>query len=512
MTTQIYRKLNLLDYSPEKLDIVREYVKSGKIPTDYTEKKKERFIEHYKDFKLIGNDLIYTPLNLRVILDQDREALLQEIYNDPLTGIGLGIQSFYNKVNANYLNVRRKDVQEFLTRQTVYQLNKPEQKPINKPIVGKYPNNRWAIDLIDMTKFEGYNNGYKWILTGIDYFSKYVFATPLKNKEDDSCLEGLEKIIHEQMEDTYPHLLQSDNGKEFKNEIFKEWAEEHDVSLINTLSYTPTGNALVENFNKFLRKMINEGMIRYNSFNWVDHLDEYLTNRNDMRHGVTKKAPVHIWVPGRNKKAFKKNKDVQAIRKKLVEKAKKDIKLSKVNEYSKGDYVRASMTSLYSEQRKIEKAGHGKLLPVKFSPEIYIVEQVINPKKNKDFAHPEYILKTMNGTIVNTEEKLTDKEGLVREARRFFATDLQHVAKEQEKVISQHQGVVLNRLGVDAYNQEELEEIEKKKEQAKEKAKTKRIQNKEQEEKEKEEFINNPRRSGRSNKGKNEKVFVDFEM
>jgi len=222
------------------------------------------------------------------------------------------------------------------------------------------------------------------------------------------------------MEDTYPHLLQSDNGKEFKNEIFQEWAEENDVGLINTLTYTPTGNALVENFNKFLRKLINEGMIRYNSFNWVDHLDEYLTNRNDTRHGVTKKKPNEIWVPGRNKREFKRDKDVQAIRKKLVEKAKRDVKANEVQEFDKGDYVRASMTSLYSEQRKIEKAGHGKLLPVKFSPEIFIVEQVIKPHKNKDFAHPEYILKHLNGTIVKTEEKKTDREGLVREARRFF--------------------------------------------------------------------------------------------
>jgi hypothetical protein len=40
-------------------------------------------------------------------------------------------------------------------------------------------------------------------------------ATPLRNKEDDTVLEGLEKIINEQMEDTFPHLLQSDNGSEF---------------------------------------------------------------------------------------------------------------------------------------------------------------------------------------------------------------------------------------------------------------------------------------------------------
>jgi hypothetical protein len=38
MTTQIYRKLNLLDYSPEKLQIVRDYLTTGAVPPDYKEK------------------------------------------------------------------------------------------------------------------------------------------------------------------------------------------------------------------------------------------------------------------------------------------------------------------------------------------------------------------------------------------------------------------------------------------------------------------------------------------
>ena len=89
---------------------------------------------------------------------------------------------------------------------------------------------------------------------------------------------------------------------------------------------------------------------------------------------------------------------------------------------------------------------------------------------------------------------MTDREGLVREARRFFATDLQRVQKDQETTLSQHQGVKLNKLAVDAFNEEELEEIEKKKEISKERAKTKRVTNREREEREREEYEQNPRR------------------
>jgi transposase InsO family protein len=511
MTTQIYRKLNLLNYSPENLKIVKEYLSNGHIPPEFHEKKVERFIDHYKDFILKGNNIIYTPLNLLVVPDDKREDILKEIYNDPNQGIGLGIQSFYNKINSKYLNIRRKDVKDFLVNQSIYQINKPEPRPVNKPIVAKYPNHRLAIDLVDMTKYEGYNNHYKWILTAIDYFSKKVFAVPLKNKEDNTCLEGLKKIIHEQMNNTYPKMLQSDNGGEFKNELFEKWGKDHNVKLIHTMSYTPTGNALIENFNKFLRKYINEGMTRYNSFNWVDHLNEYLNNRNDSKHSITKKKPNDIWVPGHYLKDYENDEDIKEVRTKLIEKAKRDVKKVEASKFNKGDYVRASMTSLYSEQRKIEKAGAGKLLPVKFSPEIYIVESVIKPKENPEFANDEYTLKTLKGVLLKKETKSNDKKGLVHEPQRFFASDLQGVQRNQETIISQHQGLKLNKLGTDAFNEDELEAIELKKNQNNENAKTKRIINKEKEAKEKEQYEQNPRKSERSNKGQNSKLYVDFE-
>ena len=508
MTTQIYRKLNLLDYSDKNLKIVKEYLSNGTIPAEFKEKKTERFINHYKDFKLEGDDIIYTPLNLLVVPENKREEILKEIYNDPNQGIGLGIQSFYNKINSKYLNIRRKDAKEFLTNQSIYQINKPEPRPVNKPIVAKYPNHRLAIDLVDMSKYEGHNHNKKWILTSIDYFSKKVFATPLKNKEDDTVLEGLEKIIHEQMDNTYPKMLQSDNGSEFKNAIFEKWGKDNDVKLIHTLSYTPTGNALIENFNKFLRKMINEGMTRYNSFNWVDHLHEYLNNRNDSKHSVTKKKPNDIWTSGRDLDDFDED-DINETRAKLIGKAKRDVKRVQAAKFVKGDHVRASMTSLYSEQRKIQKKGVGKLLPVKFSPEIYVIEQVIKPKENPDFANEEYVLKTLAGVVLKKESKLTDKKGLVHEPQRFFSSDLQKVEKNQETTISQHQGVKLNKLGVDAYNKEELEAIELKKKQNNEAAKTKRVVNKEKQAKQKKQYEASPRTSERTTKGKS-RIYVDF--
>jgi len=498
MSRNIYRKLNTLDFSDENLAIIINNLTNNSLPSTFASYKKKRYEQLFStDFKLENGYLIYIPLNLKVIPNSEIESTLKDIYNDPNQGIGLGIQSFYNKINSQFLNIRRKDVSEFLKNQSVYQMNKQEPRPINKPIIGKYPNHRWAIDLIDMSKYAGHNNQNHWILTCIDYFSKKVSAVPLRNKEDDTTLQGLEKIVHEQNGGVYPKMLQSDNGTEFKNKIFQDWARQHDVKLINTMTYTPTGNALVENFNKYLRKMINEGYIRYNSFNWVDHLNEYLNNRNGMKHSVTKRKPIDIWEASRNTDEFDDDEEIQEIKSKLISKASKDVKRVKNNKFSVGEHVRATMTSLYSEQRKIEKQGHGKLLPVKYSPQVFIVAEIIAPDKNKDFANEEYTLKYPNGNYLKIDST---------EPKRFFGTDLQKVKPNQEQILSQQQGINLNKLGVDALNEEESEQKKEKAEVARLRAHNRR----EEEKREQEQYVENPRRSNRSTKGINKNLHMDI--
>jgi hypothetical protein len=153
MSRNIYRKLNTLDFSDENLAIIIDYLNNHRLPSTFAAYKKKRYEDLYKkDFKVDDGHLIYIPLNLKVIPKSEINKTLTDLYNDPNQGIGLGIQSMYNKINSQFLNIRREDVKEFLTNQSIYQINKQEPRPINKPIIGKYPNHRWAIDLIDMSK------------------------------------------------------------------------------------------------------------------------------------------------------------------------------------------------------------------------------------------------------------------------------------------------------------------------------------------------------------------------
>ena len=430
----IYLKLNNYDYSKQNLDDVKNYLEHNIIPTAKAEPQQKIFIKRYKSklFNVKDNKLFYTPLNLECVESDASiiESKLKTLYDDNKIGTGMGIKSFYNKVIDFYLGIKRETVREFLMRQEPYQLRKSVSKPINKPIICEYPNQRWAVDCIDLTYLKGFNKQKLYIMTVIDFFSKYVFAVPLANKKPKSIIEAFNKIGSLQSQNIYPNYLQCDNGGEFKNQEFKTYCDDKDIKLIFTKSYTPTTNGLIENFNKYLRKMIFEGFIRNGTAkgfknNWINYLDDYLYNRNHTKHSVTKQNPVNVWKPTKIKIdttkqrvlplsiAPKNSESIQQdVLKKLQTRAKKLMDKYEDTKLFVGDQVRISTASIDSKVRKLIKADEAKKVILKFTKEIYTVTKVINP--NKPFEKPTYQLNT-----IFSQDKIKQK--------RFYANELQKI-------------------------------------------------------------------------------------
>ena len=121
------------------------------------------------------------------------------------------------------------------------------------------------------------------------------------------------------------------------------------------------------------------------STDWISHFENYLNSRNDSKHSVAREKPDEIWVDGRD--FNKKHPIIVEIKEKLVAKAKKRLTEAKHTELKVGDTVRVSNAKLYSEVRKALKEGGQKYVPVKFSPQIYMVATVIRPKKSSGYAN-----------------------------------------------------------------------------------------------------------------------------
>ena len=52
-----------------------------------------------------------------------------------------------------------------------------------------------GVDLAGMTLISKFNKGIKYLLCVVDLFCRYTWVVPLKNKKNDSIVEGFKKNI-----------------------------------------------------------------------------------------------------------------------------------------------------------------------------------------------------------------------------------------------------------------------------------------------------------------------------
>jgi hypothetical protein len=99
----LYLTLNNYGYNNESIAQVKEYLNTRQLPDSLDNfGKKRRFLAKWeKDFKIVNDQLVYTPLNLIVVPDDKRNDVLKKIYENITLGVGQGIDMLYARVRDN---------------------------------------------------------------------------------------------------------------------------------------------------------------------------------------------------------------------------------------------------------------------------------------------------------------------------------------------------------------------------------------------------------------------------
>ena len=113
--------------------------------------------------------------------------------------------------------------------------------------------------------------------------------------------------------------------------------------------------------------MIREGTIRYNTLNWVEHLDEYAANHNNHKNTTTKFTPSEIWREGNqeikhSKRVLPIHDDIEMksqtndykvlkASERIQKQAKRNLERSKSELFIVGEKVRVLMSALSSKHR-----------------------------------------------------------------------------------------------------------------------------------------------------------------
>ena len=102
----------------------------------------------------------------------------------------------------------------------------------HKPIIKKFKDNIWGVDLADMQSLSRKNKGIKYLLCAIDLYSKYAFVIPLKDKKGISIVNAFNKIIKQS--NRKPNKIWVDQGGEFYNNVFENWLSDNDINMYST--------------------------------------------------------------------------------------------------------------------------------------------------------------------------------------------------------------------------------------------------------------------------------------
>ena len=130
--------------------------------------------------------------------------------------------------------------------------SKPPKKfyPTNK-IIYNHIDDIWSIDLADMIDYKISNNkGFRYIFIIIDNFSKYLWASPLKNKYSQTTTNDFSNIITKSKRS--PLKLESDRGSDFYNSIFQNFLKSKNIQHYSR--YTDKGPPIAERVIRTIRK------------------------------------------------------------------------------------------------------------------------------------------------------------------------------------------------------------------------------------------------------------------
>ena len=188
---------------------------------------------------------------------------------------------------------KAEEVGKWLSGQRAYTLHAPVRRKFRRNrIVVHSINEQFQADLADMTTWAKKNDGYKYLLTCIDVFSKYAWVVPLKVKTGTAVKQAFEEHIFSERK---PEKLQTDQGKEFVNSTFREYLKEQGVEHFFSLSAGEVKCAVVERFNRTLKsKMWKYFTYKNDTRRYIDVLPDLVHSYNHTYHSVIKMAPASV--------------------------------------------------------------------------------------------------------------------------------------------------------------------------------------------------------------------------
>ncbi|MDF1853366.1 MAG: DDE-type integrase/transposase/recombinase [Verrucomicrobiales bacterium] len=256
-------------------------------------------------------------------------------------------KKLHQMMKAKGYRVSLKQIQEVMKGDEVSQLFKriTNLKSKYSPIISPNKLHVVQMDLVDMTKQgKRFNKGNGFMMTAIDVWSRYAYATPCKNKTTKECMKAF-KLVLENL-GTMKNLT-TDLESAFNSSEFKKLYKEKGITHWRTNPERKRNMMIVERFHRTLRELMVKRMRIEDTNSWVSQLPRVLNTYNNQPHsGIGEVSPIDVW-----------EKKTQPKYKSTTQQVRTDLKV--------GDNVRYRLELALFEKKSMAQQWSSKVYKIK---------------------------------------------------------------------------------------------------------------------------------------------------
>ena len=253
------------------------------------------------------------------------------------------------------------------------------------------------MDFFEMIPYAHKSNGFKYMLTIIDVYSKYAWAHPLKTKSGKEVAAVVRKVYNNSKR--FPKHIQTDRGREFYNADFKKWTTSHNINHYST--YSNMKASVVERFNRTLRTRMWRAFTKQGSHAWIHLLPKLIHDYNHSYHRTIKMKPCDVHDNRLLSTVYNTIKMVDTRKKKF--KVGDMVRISKQKHLFEKGFLPNWSTELFTidkvqltnpvtyllkdyQHQPVAGAFYAEELQKTKHPNVYLVERILRRKENNVFV------------------------------------------------------------------------------------------------------------------------------
>jgi len=226
----------------------------------------------------------YIPLN------QEKQIILETTHNRFLHNGRDRMLVMIRKAGYSWFNIT-KDVKDYINNCQACRfknLKKSKTAPTTVQIIAKYPRHIYQVDMVQLS-CDYQSEQEKYLIVIGDHFSKFIWSTISGTKEAKNIEEALRIFFSFCGK---PEILQSDNGREFVNQIIEGFLKKQGIEFIHGRPYHPQSQGFIERVNRTIQQSLNTTYSQNSrQFNLKDTVQDIIQNYNSNYHTTIKMSP-----------------------------------------------------------------------------------------------------------------------------------------------------------------------------------------------------------------------------